>query len=197
MKKLLALAMAMVLALGLAACFGGNEGETTETTTTTEPTTAMPDTTPVTTAAAATTPVTHPSFDYMDLFHRLEGCWNTGYWKTESGEGYRRFVGFVYNEFNDGKPSLYFGTYDGEGAVYELMGGQSTGESTAELVIRYPEEIYGTEVIPERVWTVLVDFTDFDDGTISLIIERPGGEWETYTYGGTDFGIAQRLFKKN
>jgi len=184
MKKLLALSLAMLLALSLAACAGGNE----ETTTTMEPTTIA--TTALTTIAPAET---EPAFDYMELFNRLEG-----YWNTEVVEGTGSFIGFIYR---NSKPWIEFGFFDSEGNSAQLTGGRSTDENTAELTVLFSEEVWGEDTVPEISVTILLDFSGLEnDRKININIESPNagiydGIWRAYTFVGATFKEAGQAFE--
>jgi len=181
MKKLLALILAIALALGLAACFGGN-GDKTEAPTTAEAAT----TTEVTTIPV----VTDPNFDCLGLFQRLEGYWNTEI--EEEGYILRTFVRFHYDVYNDGKPSIYFGVWDSEVSdTGTLIGGQNTGENTAELAFWFPA-ITGEGLLPmhpELTAVVSLDLSGLDSGgeigmKINNYASYGDGTWRTYVYDG-------------
>ncbi|MDR2686312.1 MAG: hypothetical protein LBB75_01045 [Oscillospiraceae bacterium] len=188
MKKLLALALAILLTLGLAACSGGNGGNPTQAPTTTEPGTTQE-------ATTATVPVvTDPSFDYMGLFERLEGYWNAEV--EEAGYTLRVFVRFHYNVYNGRKPSIYRGVWDSEGSdTGTLTGGRSTGENTAELAFLFPAVTEEGELAthPEVTAVVSVDFSGLDDGEIAIKINNylGNGIWYTYTYDASATQAAQ------
>ena len=173
MKKLLSLSLAILLALSLAACAGGDEE-----TTTTEPVTI---TEPATTTLLTET---NPAFDYMELFNRLEGCWNNS--GRDMGDWLMfGFVGFVY--YNN-RPCVIFGLYEGESTGYiEVTDGYSTGENKAALTIFFPAQPEDAMYPgPERTETVHIDMTGLEDsGKIDVKRETSfGGDWITYTYGG-------------
>jgi len=186
MKKFLSLALALVLALGLAACLGNGRNPTQLTTTESTPT--EPDYTTI--AGWEPAPV-DPDFDAEGLFKRLEGWWNTRY---DDGTYITfQFVNFVYQ---DGKPCLYTGVYESEGTSFgELVGGASLGENMATLNFWSPEPeggLWGGR--PEMTETVTLDLTGLEDGTIRMKRECPiwSVDWVTYTYGGETFGEAEQ-----
>jgi len=185
MKKLLVLTLAMALALGLAACFGGGEDETTEPTTITE-------------AIKTTVPApTDPDFDAASLFERLEGYWNTPYGALEGVNGY----GFVNFRYEDGRPCLYTGVYESEGTSFgNLAGGKSIEENMATLNFWSPAEEDGLWAgRPEMTETVSLDLTSLKDGSIRIKRESPiwSIDWITYTYGGETFAEAEQKLDWN
>jgi len=179
MKRFITFMLAGLLLLVCTTCSDGNESIATQTPTTTEATIAMPETMPV---------VTDPSYDYAGLFQRLEGYWNTEI--EDDGYTLRWFVRFHYNAYNDAKPSLYCGAWDSECSdIGELIGGQSTGESTAELAFLFPAITEEGELPmhPELTAVVSVDFGGLDNGgEIAIKINNysviGNGTWHTYTY---------------
>ena len=165
MKKRLILTLALVLALGLAACSGvtGN----TPPNTTREPASVDPD------------------FDAAALFERLVGYWNT---PDMNGMGDPGLVGFVYE---DDRPCVIFGVYDGESTGYvEVIGSQSAGEGQAALTIFFPAQPEDAMYPgPEFTETVRLDLTGLRGGMIRARRESPArsGDWRTYTYAGKTF----------
>jgi len=166
MKWVMSAALACLLLCGLAAC-GITTQQPTETQAITEPGEKVYTTLPAEVAI-------DPDFDAEALFERLEGVWDDDY-ETPG------FVSFIYE---DGKPSLCYGPYDGTNSGFgELVGGRSTGEDKTALSFIFPantEEGYVPTV------TVQIDLTDLDGGKLSMQLEcfYEIGDWETYTYGG-------------
>jgi len=137
---------------------------------------------------AATTPaVIDPDFDYLALFRRLEGYWNTVF--EDDGTRIYGFTSFIYR---DGKPGLYCGVWDGEGSDFgELIGGRNTGENTAELVFWFAE-ITGDGLWsprPERTEALSLDFGGLDEGKIEIRLPW-NTVWTTHTYSAATFGEA-------
>jgi len=177
MKKLLALTLALALAFGLAACFGG--GGNTEAPTT-ESTPAEPD---ITTIADYEPAPTDPDFDAAALFKSLEGYWNDTY----------LYPGFVSFEYREGKPILWGGVYDGEGnQISELAGGADAGDGMVTLNFIYPAITEDNSfdgyysIRPEMTETVLLDLAGLEAGSIRVRRASPywSRDWHTYTYGG-------------
>lgn len=174
MKKAFALALVLVLALGLAAC--GSETTVVPTSEAAAATTS--------TAAEETTDalipyevVTEPNFDTAALFERLKGYWTRRYAAFHYG-----FVGFVYE---DGKPCMDSGVFDGEhSGKLQVTGGQNLSENIVALAVFHPaqgeDDMYPG---PARTEMYYYDLTDIESGIIKISFWE--GRWDTYTYGGT------------
>jgi len=194
MKRYLPLFLCLALCCALFACGNPAPAPTTAEPTATpfETTTEAPaetqDSTEIQELTTVAVPIlTDPNFDVAALFERVKG-----YWSTRGIDDHPGFVGFDYQ---DGKPCVIWGMWDGEHTGYiEVIGGQSTGEDTAALAIFFPaqpeEAMYPG---PERTEMAHLDLTGLESGgTIEVKRESPwGGEWRAYTYGGKTMREAQ------
>jgi hypothetical protein len=193
MKRIVSTLLACLLLLGLTAC-GTAIQQPTETQAITEPTEADFATQPIeaehTTQPAEmeyTTQVVEaiidPDFDAEALFKRLEGVWDHKY---ERPDGVRsRASGFTSFIYDNGKPILYRGVYDGEAwGVGTLVGGRE-GDGIATLYFLYPatdDNLNGP--LPERTDALQIDLAGIDDGELRIQLTTIWYtyDWENITY---------------
>ena len=194
MKRVLPVLLAFLLLFGLTACFGGGEDNPM---TTPEPTTAEQTTiteAEITTETQAVTEpaepeittqvvevMTDPDFDAQALFKRLEGVWDSAYERPD-GDPIPGFTSFLYD---NGKPILHRGVYDGEaGGVGTLIGGRESG-GIGTLYFLYPatdDNLNGS--LPERTDALQIDLTNIDDGKLRIQLTTTWYtyDWENNTY---------------
>ncbi|MCL1951476.1 MAG: hypothetical protein FWF60_01470 [Oscillospiraceae bacterium] len=185
MKRIIPALLACLLLLGLTACFGGG-GDNPATTT--EPTEENFATQPIEVERTTQPPepeyttqvvevITDPGFDATALFKRLEGVWDHTYQNPE-GNPIPGFTSFLYD---NGKPILHRGVYDGEaGGVGTLRGGRENEDGTVTLYFLYPatdDNLNGS--LPERTDALQIDLANIDDGKLRT---RLTTIWHTYDW---------------
>ena len=186
MKRILSVLLACLLLCGLAACGTAIEQpeetqaitEIAEPEITTQPIevehTTMPPEVEYTTQVVEMK--IDPDFDAESLFKRLEGVWDSEYERPD-GDPILGFTSFLYD---NGKPILHRGAYDGEaGGVGTLIGGRES-EGIAVLYFLYPatdDNLNGS--LPERTDALQIDLTNIDDGKLRIQLTTI---WRTYDW---------------